>query len=43
MEVAKQKSQRVMEENVTRKGGQSSNIVKNVNKGKPRTKKDIEV
>ena len=43
MEAAKGKIQRVMEKNVTRKRGQSSSSVKNVNRGKPGTKKDIEV
>ena len=43
MEAAKEESQRAMEENVTRKGGQSSNSMKNVNREKPRNKEDNEV
>ena len=43
MEAAKEESQRVMEENVTRKGRQSSNSMKNVNREKPRNKEDNEV
>ena len=43
MEAVKEDCQRVMEENVNRKGGQSSNSIKNVNREKPRNKEDNEV